>query len=79
MSRPSKGPIHDFFPLLYPSGSGIGAWRDAFYVIWYGVNSILWKWLMQGPGSNNGGLFVNAAVTYGNTGRTGNKVVVLEL
>ncbi len=37
-------------------------------MVWYGVSSILWQRLMLGPGSNNGALFVNAAVMYGNTG-----------
>ncbi|KAK3318312.1 calcineurin-like phosphoesterase [Apodospora peruviana] len=78
MARPRKGgPLRD---LLLPLSSGAaGAWRDAFAVLWYGLNSVIWKWVMLGPGSNNGGLFVNAAVMYGNTGRATHPVTVVDL
>ncbi|KAM7195662.1 calcineurin-like phosphoesterase [Naviculisporaceae sp. PSN 640] len=76
----------EFFPpFMLLNKYARAAWKDALSMIWYGVNSILWKWIMEGPGSNNGGLFVNAAVMYGNTGRLrrsrrGKKVaVVVEL
>ena len=52
---------------------------DAARVVWYGTTAVVWKWVMQGPGTNNGGLFVNASVTYGNTGRAVNPVQVVEL
>ena len=52
---------------------------DAARVIWYGTTAVVWKWVMQGPGTNNGGLLVNASVTYGNTGRAINPVQVVEL
>ncbi|KAK3398143.1 Metallo-dependent phosphatase-like protein [Sordaria brevicollis] len=53
---------------------------DAARVVWYGVTAVVWKWVMQGPGTNNGGLLVNASVTYGNTGKVGTNVVqVVEL
>ncbi|KAH8889663.1 calcineurin-like phosphoesterase [Thozetella sp. PMI_491] len=71
MARPKKGPIHD----LLPSAS----WWDAFDVVWYGVKSILWQYLMLGPGSNNGAMFVNAAVMYGNTGKVKPRVQIIEL
>lgn len=71
MSRPKKGPLHDFFPN--------SNWKEAFKVVFYGINSILWKWLMLGPGSNNAGLMVNAALMYGNTGKMGNTVEVVNL
>jgi hypothetical protein len=36
----------------------------------YGVNGVLWRWLMMGPGRvSSGSLFVNAGVMEGNTGR----------
>ncbi|KAM7216040.1 calcineurin-like phosphoesterase [Rhypophila decipiens] len=96
MSRPSPpspcyllglGPLLNdffFFPFVLLSARSRAAWVDALAVLWYGINSILWKWIMQGPHSNNGGLFVNAAVMHGNTGklrRGGNEkaVVVVEL
>ncbi|KAA8630115.1 hypothetical protein SMACR_00974 [Sordaria macrospora] len=52
---------------------------DAARVIWYGATAVVWKWVMQGPGTNNGGLLVNSSVTYGNTGRVVNPVQVVEL
>ncbi|KAK4181909.1 Metallo-dependent phosphatase-like protein [Triangularia setosa] len=42
---------------------------DALNVVRYGLQSVLWKWIMAGPGSNNGGVLVNAGVMKGNTGR----------
>src|SRR3954462_2042689 len=63
MTRTGKGFIYDLFPSK--------AWLDAVKVVWYGINSIVWKWVMLGPGTNNGGLMVNAAVMYGNTGKLG--------
>ena len=72
MTRTGSGFIWDMFPSR--------AWIDAVKVVWYGVKSIVWKWVMLGPGSsNNGGLMVNAAAMYGNTGKLGNKVVVVDL
>ncbi|EAA33173.1 Metallo-dependent phosphatase [Neurospora crassa] len=52
---------------------------DAARVIWHGITAVVWKWVMQGPGSNNGALLVNASVTYGNTGKVINPVQVVEL
>lgn len=52
---------------------------DAARVVWYGITAVVWKWVMQGPGTNNGGLLVNASLTYGNTGRVINPVQVVEL
>lgn len=52
---------------------------DAARVIWHGTTAVVWKWVMQGPGSNNGALLVNASVTYGNTGKVINPVQVVDL
>ena len=71
MARPKRGPLSDLWP-----GA---AWGDAFGVLWHGVSSILWQRLMLGPGSNNGALFVNAAVMYGNTGKAKDRAQVIEL
>ncbi|KAK1755816.1 calcineurin-like phosphoesterase [Echria macrotheca] len=71
MARTGRGFIYD----LVPSA----AWTDAFNVVWYGVSSILWKWLMLGPGTNQGGLMANVAVMYGNTGKVKNPVTVVDL
>lgn len=71
MSMPARGPLYDLLP---------GArWVAAFNVLRYGIGSILWKWLMLGPGTNNGGLMVNASVMYGNSGVLGNPVAVIDL
>ncbi|KAK0621582.1 Metallo-dependent phosphatase-like protein [Bombardia bombarda] len=72
MARPKRGLIYDVV--------SSAAWMDAFRILWHGLNSIVWKWVMLGPGSNNGGLMVNAAVVYGNTGKLRrNPVTVVEL
>jgi hypothetical protein len=71
MSRPQKGPLYD----LVPNSN----WKEAFRLVYHGVNSILWKWLMVGPGSNNAGLMINAALMYGNTGKLGNNIEVVYL
>lgn len=71
MSRPKKGPLHDLFPNC--------DWKEALLVLRYGVSSILWKWMMAGPRSNNAALMINAAQMYGNTGELGNKVQVVDL
>lgn len=34
---------------------------------------------MSGPGSNKGGLMVNAAQMYGNTGKVKNRAVVVDI
>ncbi|KAK3944892.1 calcineurin-like phosphoesterase [Diplogelasinospora grovesii] len=68
------------FPILAPiRWAGCGLWMDALKVVWHGVHNLLWKWIMAGPGSNNGGLMVNAAVMYGNTGKVRNRVSVVDL
>jgi hypothetical protein len=71
MARTGKGFVYD----LVPSA----AWVDAFNVLRYGVSSILWKWVMLGPGTNQGGLMANVSVMYGNTGKVKNPVTVVDL
>ncbi|KAL2127124.1 hypothetical protein VTI74DRAFT_11303 [Chaetomium olivicolor] len=71
MSRPGRGPFYD----LVPSAR----WVDAFNVVRYGIGSILWKWIMAGPGSNNGGLMVNAAVMHEDSRDLRNPVTVVDL
>ncbi|KAL2016270.1 hypothetical protein VTK56DRAFT_4014 [Thermocarpiscus australiensis] len=71
MKWPAKGLFYDLIPSA--------RWLDAFAMVYHGVGSILWKWLMAGPGANNGGLLVNASVMYGNTGQLRNPVVVVDL
>lgn len=59
MSKEPRGPVFDFVPnrdLV-----------DAIKVIYYGLNAILFKYLMLGPGSNNASLMVNTSCMHGNT------------
>ncbi|PHH84668.1 hypothetical protein CDD83_1578 [Cordyceps sp. RAO-2017] len=53
LARPPRGVLGDCVPSR--------AWLDAGRVLFHGLHSVLWKWLMGGPGSNHGGLMVNAA------------------
>ncbi|WYZ45367.1 hypothetical protein EsH8_VIII_000683 [Colletotrichum jinshuiense] len=71
MAKPPRGLIRDLFP-----HSG---WMDALRVLGYGVHGVVWKLLMVGPGGNTSSLMVNAAQMYGNTGRLGNRVEVVDL
>ncbi|KAK4126638.1 Metallo-dependent phosphatase [Parathielavia appendiculata] len=71
MSRPGKGPLYDLIPSA--------RWVDALNMVWYGLGSILWKWLMLGPGTNNGALMANAALMYGDSGKLLNPVTVVDL
>lgn len=54
-------------------------WVDAWEVVWYGVKGVLWQWLMMGPKGGNGGLLVNAALTYQSTSDIGNEPQVVVL
>lgn len=60
-SKARRGPFFDFIP--NPD------WIDVVKILYYGLNAILFKHLMLGPGSNNASLMVNAACMNGNTGR----------
>ncbi|EGO59178.1 hypothetical protein NEUTE1DRAFT_40599 [Neurospora tetrasperma FGSC 2508] len=76
MARGADVPFPPAFPSIF------SVWMDsmdAARVIWHGTTAVVWKWVMQGPGSNNGALLVNASVTYGNTGKVINPVQVVEL
>lgn len=71
VSRPKKGLLRDLLPN--------SDWKEALKILCYGASSLLWKWVMAGPGSNNAGLMINAAQIHGNTGKLGNKVQVVDL
>lgn len=71
LSRPARGFVYDFFPSQ--------KWVDALLVLGHGVHAVLWKWIMGGPGSNQGGLLVNAAQMYGNSGKVKSRAVVVEI
>ena len=53
------------------------AWVEGVRVLWHGVKGVLWKWGWGGEVS--GGVMVNAALMYRNTGRLGNKASVLDI
>ena len=71
MSRPRRG----LLDLLLPSQT----WLDALQVLYLGVESVLWKWLMSGPGSNQGSLLVNAGQMYGDSGKVKDRAVVVDI
>ncbi|KFA55536.1 hypothetical protein S40293_02014 [Stachybotrys chartarum IBT 40293] len=71
LARPRTGFIRDFVPSR--------AWLDILRIIYHGVDSVLWKWIMGGPGSNNGSIMVNAAQMYGNSGKVVSRPVVVYL
>ncbi|KAJ4015127.1 hypothetical protein NW752_006579 [Fusarium irregulare] len=71
MSRPRRGPILDFIPNE--------AWLDYLRFLVQGLHSVAWKWLMSGPGSNNGSMMVNAAQMHGNSGKAKSRAVVVEI
>ncbi|KID71071.1 Metallophosphoesterase domain protein, partial [Metarhizium hybridum] len=71
LSRPRRG----FFWDLIPNQS----WVDMFEIIYHGIHSVLWKWLMSGPGSNQGSLMVNAAQMYKNSGKAVSRAVVVDI
>ncbi|KAL1840142.1 hypothetical protein VTJ49DRAFT_758 [Mycothermus thermophilus] len=70
--RPQGGPLRD---LLLPGPH----WLDVWDMVRHGIASILWKWIMLGPGTNNGGLMVNAALMYGDSGVLRNPITVVDL
>ncbi|KZL70243.1 calcineurin-like phosphoesterase [Colletotrichum tofieldiae] len=71
LAQRPRGLVRDFFP-----HSG---WKQALRVLGYAVHGVVWKWIMVGPGGNTSSLMVNAAQMYGNTGRLGNPVEVVDL
>ncbi|KAK4129997.1 Metallo-dependent phosphatase [Trichocladium antarcticum] len=71
MAKPGMGFWYDCMPSR--------RWLDGLNMLRYGIGSILWKWIMAGPGSNNGGLMVNAAVMYKDSGTLRNPVTVVDL
>ncbi|KAJ3497048.1 hypothetical protein NLG97_g2203 [Lecanicillium saksenae] len=71
LSRPRRGPVMDFIP----NRSWIYMWQ----VVYYGVQGVVWKWLMGGPRGNQGSIMVNAAQMYGNSGRIKSRAVVVDI
>lgn len=71
LSRPRLGLLRELFPC--------GLWLDVLEIAYLGVEAVLWKWLMGGPGSNDGSLLVNAAQMNGNTGKVKSRAVVIDV
>ncbi|KAF4513388.1 hypothetical protein G6O67_000663 [Ophiocordyceps sinensis] len=71
LSRPSRGLVCD--------AMSSQTWLHVFRVLFHGVHSVLWKWFMGGPGSNHGGLMVNASQMYKNSGRVRDRAVVVDI
>ncbi|KAK7420859.1 hypothetical protein QQZ08_010188 [Neonectria magnoliae] len=71
LSRPRRGLVWDFVPNE--------TWVEILRLAYHGVHSILWKWLMSGPGSNQGSVMVNAAQMYGNSGKAVSRAVIVDM
>ena len=71
MSRTRRGPILEMLPNRL--------WIDFVKVLYLGLESVLWKWLMDGPRSNNGSLMVNAAQVQDRSGKVKNRAVVVDI
>lgn len=71
LSRPRQGPIMEMMPSQL--------WLDALRVLYFGIESVLWKWIMSGPKSNDGSLLVNAAQAYRSTGKVKSRAVVVDI
>lgn len=56
-----------------------GLWLDVLEILYLGVESVLWKWLMGGPGSNDGSLLVNAAQMDGNSGKVKSRARIIDV
>lgn len=64
MSRRKRGPIYDMIPNP--------GWIDAWKMVIFAVKAILWQWFWLG-GKGNGGVFINAAMQAGTSGKLTNK------
>lgn len=53
------------------------AWVEGLRVLCYGVTGVLWRWCWGSEA--NGGLMINAALIYRNTGQLGNEAFVVEI
>ena len=71
LARPYRHPLRDILPHA--------GWLDSFNVLYYGINRVLWKWLMLGPGGNSGSMMVNAGQMWGNTRKVGSRPQVVEM
>ncbi|KAF4119239.1 Calcineurin-like phosphoesterase [Geosmithia morbida] len=74
LSRPLPvGPIRE---VVIPNAK----WLDVAALVYLGVESVLWKWLMAGPGPDDRGrLMVNAAQMYRNTGKVKSRATVVDM
>ncbi|KAK8011232.1 rhamnogalacturonate lyase C [Apiospora arundinis] len=71
LMKKSRGPIGDLLPNAQ--------WLDVVNIIVFGINSVLWSWLMLG-GKVQGGMLVNAACQDGNKGKLSKKTpIVIEI
>lgn len=74
LSRPPPaGPLRE---ILIPNAK----WLDLADLLYLGIESVLWKWLMAGPGfDSDAGLMVNAAQVYRTTGKVKSRATVVDL
>ncbi|KFH44000.1 rhamnogalacturonate lyase C-like protein [Hapsidospora chrysogenum ATCC 11550] len=71
LSRPRRG----IWELVIPGR----IWLDALHVVYLGIESVLWKWLMSGPGSNHGSLLVNAAQMDAKSGKVKSRAWTIDI
>jgi len=69
--RPPRGLLGDLIPHR--------GWLDLFQLVVGGIQGVLWKWLMLGPGASSGSLMVNAAQMYGNTGKIKSRAICFKI
>lgn len=55
----------------------VSAWIDALRLLWYGLGGILWNQVWGGV--DDGGLMVNASLTYRSTGKLGNAPQIVDI
>lgn len=71
LSRPPQKLIWEIVPNR--------SWLDVAHIMFLGVETVLWKWLMGGPGSNQGSVLVNAAQMHGSSGKVRSRAVVIDM
>jgi hypothetical protein len=64
-------------PGFFTSMFAIGRWSDLGMMIWYGVQGILWSRVWGGD--NDGGVMINASLTYRSSGKLGNLPRVVDI
>jgi hypothetical protein len=70
-TRTPRGPLLDFIPNA--------AWRDIIELVFLGGQSLISRWILGQAPQFEGGLMVNAAQMYGNTGKVANRARIVDI